>query len=76
MASMNALRGVLIAGAVVAGVVAAVAGRWSVTALMVVAVAVHGAGTLWLRHRAGEPLLSGPRVPASAEGSAGEPGGE
>lgn len=52
MASLNALRGLLVAGAAVAAVVAAVTGMWAVSALMLVAVAVHGAGTVWLRRRA------------------------
>lgn len=51
MASLNALRGLLVAGAAGAGVLAAIGGRWSVTALMLFAVAVHGVATLWLRHR-------------------------
>lgn len=52
MASLNALRGLLVAGAAVAAVVAAVTGMWAVSALMLVAVAVHGVGTVWLRRRA------------------------
>lgn len=52
MASLNALRGLLVAGAAAAAVVAAVTGMWAVSALMLVAVAVHGVGTVWLRRRA------------------------
>lgn len=69
MASLNALRGLLVAGAAVAGVVAAFSGRWSVSALMVVAVAVHGVATLWLRQRRPSttlppgPAASGPDAP-------------
>lgn len=64
MASVNALRGLLVAGAFVAGVLAAVAGRWSVAALMVVGVAVHGVATVWLRQRQADVP-----VPPSAEGA-------
>lgn len=67
MSSLNALRGLLVAGAAVAGVVAAVGGRWSVSALMVVAVAVHGVGTLWLRQRRPAPSL--PPIGATAPDS-------
>lgn len=52
MASMNALRGLLVAGAAVAAVVALVGARPAVTGLMVLAIAVHGAGSVWLRRRA------------------------
>lgn len=51
MASLNALRGLLVAGAAGVGVLAAIGGRWSVSALMLIAVAVHGVATLWLRQR-------------------------
>jgi hypothetical protein len=37
-------------------------------------VAVHGAGTLWLRRRAAETLSATPDVLAPTEGSAGEAG--
>lgn len=52
MASLNALRGLLVAGAAAAAVLAAIGGRWPVAGLMVVAVAVHAGGSLWLRQRA------------------------
>jgi hypothetical protein len=65
MASLNALRGLLVAGAVVAGVMAAVGGRWSVSALMLVAVAVHGLGSVWLRqHRPTKHTEPGDATPA------------
>jgi hypothetical protein len=65
MASLNALRGLLVAGAVVAGVMAAVGGRWSVSALMLVAVAVHGLGSVWLRqHRPRQHTEPGDATPA------------
>lgn len=66
MASLNALRGLLVAGAVLAGVVAALGGRWSASALMVVAVAVHGVATLWLRQRRPSQALP-PSGPAASE---------
>lgn len=65
MASVNALRGLLVAGAVVAGVLAVVAGRWSVAGLMLVGVAVHGLATVWLRQR-----RAGVSPPPPAEGAA------
>lgn len=69
MASLNALRGLLVAGAVVAGLLAAVAGRWSVVGLMLVAVAVHGLGTLWLRQRAASATAAAaPQEPAGPRG--------
>lgn len=57
MASLNALRGLLVAGAAGAGVLAAIGGRWSVAALMLFAVAVHGVATLWLRPRRPSPAV-------------------
>lgn len=67
MASLNALRGLLVAGAAVAAVVAAVTGMWAVSALMLVAVAVHGAGTVWLRRRAAGVGASLPPAGAAAD---------
>lgn len=73
MASLNALRGLLVAGAAGAGVLAAVGGRWSVTALMLFGVAVHGVATLWLRQRRpAVPPAGPPAAPASdPDGPAG-----
>lgn len=58
MASLNALRGLLVAGAAGVGVLAAIGGRWSVSALMLIAVAVHGVATLWLRQRRSSQALA------------------
>lgn len=72
MASLNALRGLLVAGAAGAGVLAAIGGRWSVAALMLVAVAVHGVATLWLRQRRpSQPLPPAGTVTPDPDSSAG-----
>jgi hypothetical protein len=44
---VNALRAILVAGAVIAAILTALAGFWSATALLVVGIASHG--LLW-RH--------------------------
>lgn len=65
MASINALRALLVGGAVIAGIVAAFFGMWLTVAIMTVAVLVHGVLTLWLRsHPAPPPTASPPAAPA------------
>lgn len=49
MSSVNTLRGLLVAGAVFAAVVAAFFQLWSVAVLMGVGVAAHGGLSLYLR---------------------------
>lgn len=71
MASVNALRGLLVAGAAVVGVLAMIGGRWSVAALMVVGVAVHGLATVWLRQRRGASSAPPPAEGASADAGPG-----
>lgn len=61
MASVNALRALLVGGAIVAGIVAAVSGLWLTAAVMAVAVGVHGVLTVRLRsHPAAPPAVTPP----------------
>lgn len=57
MSSINTMRGLLVAGAAFAAVVAAFFGLWSVVFLFAVGVAAHGALTVHLRR-------GGPAAPA------------
>lgn len=52
MSSIETLRGILVAGTVVAMLVAMIAGMWLPAAVLVVAVAVHGVATPFVRARA------------------------
>lgn len=52
MSSIETLRAVLVAGAVVAAAVAAMAGLWLPAGVLVVAVAVHGVLTPYIRRQA------------------------
>lgn len=53
MATINMLRGLLVAGAAFAALLAAIYGQWSAVLLLVVGIAAHGA--LWVHlHRARE----------------------
>jgi type IV secretory pathway TrbD component len=52
MSSIETLRGILVAGTVVAAVVAFVLQSWLAAGVLVVAVAVHGAATPIVRKRA------------------------
>ena len=52
MSSIETLRAVLVASAVVAAVVAAMAGLWLPAGVLVVAVAVHGVLTPYIRRQA------------------------
>ncbi len=54
MQSVNTLRAVLVAGAVLAAVVAAIFGLWSVVGIMVAAVVAHGLMWVYL-HRLDRP---------------------
>lgn len=49
MSAIETLRAILVAGAVVAAVVATTYGRWITAAVLLGAVAVHGYTTLYLR---------------------------
>lgn len=60
MASVNALRALLVGGAIVAGIVAAVSGLWLTAAVMAVAVGVHGFLTVHLRSRPAPPAVTPP----------------
>lgn len=71
MASVNALRGLLVAGAVAVALLAAIAGRWSVFGLMLVGVAVHGLATVWLRRRGTGASGPPPGEEASADAGPG-----
>lgn len=57
MASLNALRALLVGGAVIAALVAAVYGLWLTVAIMGAAVVVHGFLTVRLRRHAGPPVV-------------------
>lgn len=52
MSSIETLRGILVAGAVVAALVALVSGMWLPAGVLVVAVGVHGVATPVVRKRA------------------------
>jgi hypothetical protein len=54
MQSVNTMRAVLVAGAVLAAVVAAIFGLWSVVGIMVTAVVAHGLMWVYL-HRLDRP---------------------
>ncbi|MBA2730246.1 MAG: hypothetical protein H0U48_05810 [Euzebyaceae bacterium] len=54
MQSVNTMRAVLVAGAVLAAVVAAIFGLWSVVGIMVAAVVAHGLMWVYL-HRLDRP---------------------
>lgn len=50
MATLNMLRGLLVAGAALAAVIAAVLGQWAAALILTAAIIAHGA--LWVRlHR-------------------------
>ena len=52
MSSIETLRGVLVVGAVVAAIVAALAGQWLPFGVLVVAITIHGVLTPYIRRRA------------------------
>ena len=54
MQSVNTMRAVLVAGAVLAAVVAAILGLWPVVAIMLAAVVAHGLMWVYL-HRLDRP---------------------
>jgi uncharacterized membrane protein len=51
MSSIQTLRGILVAGAAIAGVIGLFMGRYGVALYMALAVAVHGGFTVYLRRR-------------------------
>ncbi|GEM_PF-6934948 len=53
MSSIETLRGVLVAGAVAAAVLAALLGQWLPAAVLAVAVLIHGVLTPYVRRQAG-----------------------
>lgn len=61
MSSINTLRGLLVAGAAFAALLAALFGLWSVVVILGVAIAAHGAMWVYL-YRTGV-LASSPRPP-------------
>lgn len=52
MESLNTMRAILVAGAVVAAIVAAAFGMWSAAGVLMVGVLAHG-GMWWYIHRRG-----------------------
>ncbi len=56
------MRGILVGGAVLTGIVAAVFGYWLVTVVMAVAVAAHAALWVWLRRS----KVAGPAAPGAS----------
>lgn len=56
---LNGVRTALVAGAAMAAVVAAILGHWTVTLVLMLAVAVHGLGWLYLYRRHQEDQLKG-----------------
>lgn len=65
MATINMLRGLLVAGAAFAALVAAIYGQWSAVALLLVGIAGHGA--LWVHlHRSRDAVAPGPVTPPLA----------
>lgn len=52
MSSIEMLRGILVASAVVAALVAMIAGMWLPASVLVVAIGVHGFATPFVRSRA------------------------
>lgn len=63
MSSIQTLRGILVAGAALAGVIGLFTGQYGVALYMALAVAVHGGFTVYLRRRtAAAPTASA--VPA------------
>lgn len=55
---LNGVRAALVIGAALAAVVGAVLGQWAVTVVLLVGVAVHGLGWLYLYRRHQEDLRS------------------
>lgn len=71
MEQVNALRAILVAGAVIAAILTAAAGIWSATAVFVVGIAAHA--LLW-RHLwrtngtlHGSPATAGPQEPPATD---------
>lgn len=64
MSSIQTLRGILVAGAAIAGVIGLFTGRYGVALYMALAVAVHGGFTVYLRRR----MAAAPAGPAAAAG--------
>lgn len=65
MATINMLRGLLVAGAVLAAVVAAVYQQWAAVFILMAAVVAHGA--LWVRlHRERQAAAPADQPPAAS----------
>ena len=59
MQSLNTMRAILVASAVVAAIVAAIMGAWDATVVLLIGITAHG-GMWWYIHRRGShPTVAG-----------------
>lgn len=64
MESVNTMRAILVAFAVLAAIVALIFGLWSVAVVMTIGVAAHSAMWLYVRRRGGHPTVRPDRTVA------------